>query len=67
MAPKSDPQLSESEAAETPRVYAAALDEETCPSCAALAGLEYAAEDSSAPEIPNPRCSHPEGCRCGWL
>jgi hypothetical protein len=50
-----------------PRVYAAALDGETCPACAALAGLEYAPGDTAIPEIPNPACAHPRGCRCSWL
>lgn len=50
-----------------PRVYAAALDGETCPACAELAGREYAAGDPVEPVIPNPRCTHAEGCRCTWL
>jgi hypothetical protein len=57
----------EPEVTPAPRVYAAALDGEPCSACAALAGLEYVADDPSAPEIPNPACTHPQGCRCGWL
>jgi hypothetical protein len=49
------------------RVYAAALDGESCPACAALAGLEYAASDPAAPAIPNPECTGAKGCRCRWL
>jgi hypothetical protein len=51
----------------SPRVYAATLDAETCPACAALAGLEFFRADSGAPVIPNPACTHPLGCRCAWL
>jgi hypothetical protein len=49
------------------RVYAAALEGAPCPACAAFAGLEYGAGDPTAPEIPNPACTHPRGCRCAWL
>ncbi len=56
-----------SQPAPEPRVYAAALEREPCPACAALAGLEYAPGDPAAPAIPNPACMHPLGCRCGWL
>lgn len=49
------------------RVYSAVLDGETCPSCAALAGLEYADADPRAPAVPNPECTRPEGCRCSWI
>lgn len=49
------------------RVYAAVLDGETCPACADMAGLEFAPDDPSKPTIPNPNCTHRQGCRCGWL
>ena len=48
-------------------VYGAMLDAQTCPECAALAGLEFTSRDPGCPQIPNPACTHPEGCRCGWL
>jgi hypothetical protein len=49
------------------RVYAARLDEDPCPACAAHAGLEYDGGDPAAPTIPNSACTHPGGCRCAWL
>jgi hypothetical protein len=52
---------------EASRVYGAELDGTACPACVALAGLEYADGDRQAPAIPNPACTHPSGCRCGWL
>jgi len=48
-------------------VYAAALDETTCPACAAQAGLEYPAELPAPAAIPNPDCTALGGCRCRWI
>ena len=53
--------------AEPARVYAARLDGDTCPACAAHAGLEYPSGHPLAPVIPNASCTHPGGCRCAWL
>jgi len=49
------------------RVYGADLDGEPCQARAALAGFEYDSEDPKAPRIPNPDCTHPQGCHCAWL
>ena len=54
-------------AAPATRVYTAQVDADPCPACAALAGLEYPSGQSDAPTIPNPSCTHREGCRCAWL
>jgi hypothetical protein len=50
-----------------PKVYAAILDDDTCPACAAQAGLEFVSAGRGTPPIPNPACTHPRGCRCRWL
>ena len=49
------------------RIYSARLDDTMCPICAAHAGIEYPTEGLTTPTIPNPSCTHPEGCRCTWL
>jgi hypothetical protein len=67
MPPGFNTQAVDGEEVSKARVYAAALDSAPCPACAALAGLEYALADTSAPLIPNPNCTHAQGCRCQWL
>jgi hypothetical protein len=41
------------------RIYAAQLDAEMCPACAAHAGIEYQPRRQPAPAIPNPACTSP--------
>ena len=49
------------------RIYSAQLDAAMCRVCAAHAGIEYPADGLLTPTIPNPSCTHPQGCRCTWL
>ena len=49
------------------RIYSAQLDAAMCPVCATHAGIEYPADGLHTPTIPNPSCTHPQGCRCTWL
>lgn len=37
---------------------------DSCPTCKALANIEYLPDD--APIIPIAGCTHPEGCRCAY-
>jgi hypothetical protein len=35
---------------------------DSCPSCKKFDGKKY--RIAEAPELPNPNCIHPKGCRC---
>ena len=39
--------------------------EDSCPACQAIQGITYLPWE--LPRIPVDECTHPEGCRCGYL
>jgi hypothetical protein len=46
--------------------YSALIDEDTCPSCAALEGKEWRPNEPEFKKYANgnPGCTNKEGCRC---
>lgn len=40
------------------------VSESSCPTCRALADQVYTPD--TAPHLPHPGCTHPEGCRCAY-